>query len=301
MPLHADWAAASFDRTPAADLVGPFPHRPFLELWWKQRGAGEPVFLDSDSALLALWHGPGGIEFMGEPDLTDYHVPLGGGLTTAGPALAEALPTGTPFLLDSLPGEVADPLEAGLESAGVTVRRAQHEVAAVLDLPAEYDEHLAGLSSKERHEVRRKRRRFEEGPGTPRIRRDGSPEAFSSFVAMHRSAPGEKGAFMTPELESFFASLLGLDGAALDLLVGDDDRPVAAVFGFEDDDAYYLYNSAYATESADVSPGVVLIDRLIERTIREGRSRFDFLKGDEPYKFKLGAAARPLFVLEGAL
>jgi CelD/BcsL family acetyltransferase involved in cellulose biosynthesis len=32
-----------------------------------------------------------------------------------------------------------------------------------------------------------------------------------------------------------------------------------------------------------------------------GRSRFDFLKGTEDYKRRLGAEPRPLFLVEGSL
>ena len=44
-----------------------------------------------------------------------------------------------------------------------------------------------------------------------------------------------------------------------------------------------------------MSPGVVLLGRLIELTIERGQSLFDFLKGDEHYKYRLGAEARPLY------
>jgi CelD/BcsL family acetyltransferase involved in cellulose biosynthesis len=38
---------------------------------------------------------------------------------------------------------------------------------------------------------------------------------------------------------------------------------------------------------------------LIERSIADGLSRFDFLKGEEPYKYRLGAVERPLSIIEG--
>jgi CelD/BcsL family acetyltransferase involved in cellulose biosynthesis len=34
---------------------------------------------------------------------------------------------------------------------------------------------------------------------------------------------------------------------------------------------------------------------MIEQAIGEGIGRFDFLKGDEVYKFRLGAEERPLY------
>jgi len=70
-------------------------------------------------------------------------------------------------------------------------------------------------------------------------------------------------------------------------------------FGFQDARAYYLYNSAYDTAAATSSPGVILVDLLVHRSITEGLARLDMLKGDEAYKFRLGARPRPLFAVEG--
>ena len=38
-----------------------------------------------------------------------------------------------------------------------------------------------------------------------------------------------------------------------------------------------------------------MLSHLIERSIDDGKKVFDFLKGDETYKFRLGAQPRPLF------
>jgi CelD/BcsL family acetyltransferase involved in cellulose biosynthesis len=43
----------------------------------------------------------------------------------------------------------------------------------------------------------------------------------------------------------------------------------------------------------------VLLGLLIDRSIRSGLEVFDFLKGDEAYKFRLGAEPRPLYSLAG--
>jgi CelD/BcsL family acetyltransferase involved in cellulose biosynthesis len=43
----------------------------------------------------------------------------------------------------------------------------------------------------------------------------------------------------------------------------------------------------------------VLVDLLVRRALAERLHRFDFLKGEEPYKFRLGARPRPLFTVEG--
>ena len=85
----------------------------------------------------------------------------------------------------------------------------------------------------------------------------------------------------------------------MDGLYGDDNRMVAAAMAWSDDSGYYLYNSAFDPAHGDASPGVVLVSMLIERAIEEGLAVFDFLKGDEHYKIRLGAGERQLFVLEG--
>ena len=296
MRAHADWATPAFGLAPAAPMTGPFTRRSFLEAWWRRRGAGDPLLVEGDGALLPLWDGGDAIRFLGEPDLTDYHSPLGAGAAALAGGFAGTLEAGTRLVLDSLPAEAADPLEAGLAAAGLAVHREVHEVAAVLDLPGDYESYLAGLSGKQRHEVRRKRRRFEEAFGPPSLER--GPGRFADFARMHRAAAGEKGSFLTQDLEGFFADLLGLPGTVLDVLLTADGSPVAAAFGFEDGDGYYLYNSAFDPDAGRASPGAVLVDLLVERSIGAGHRRFDFLKGDEAYKFRLGAVARPLSRLE---
>jgi CelD/BcsL family acetyltransferase involved in cellulose biosynthesis len=298
MRVHSDWSTGAFEFEPCAPGVGPFAQRGFLETWWGHRGAGELMLVESDEALLPLYRERDVVRFLGESDLTDYHSPLGAGAEDLIAEMATALPAGTGLSLDSLPAEASEIVCRGLGRAGLTPRPRQHETAAVLTLPDTYGDYLGGLSSKERHEARRKGRRFTAALGEPRLVRDGSAEALDAFVRMHRSAPGDKGAFFDDEMRRFFAALLDGAGAVLDLLVASDETPVAAAFGFEAPDAYYLYNSSFDPEFGHVSPGVVMVNVMIEAAIGGGRSRFDFLKGDESYKFRLGGMARPLFQVE---
>jgi CelD/BcsL family acetyltransferase involved in cellulose biosynthesis len=48
---------------------------------------------------------------------------------------------------------------------------------------------------------------------------------------------------------------------------------------------------------AYLSPGQVLIARLIEKAIADKRISFDFLQGNEDYKYKLGGKDVKLFTL----
>ncbi len=202
---------------------------------------------------------------------------------------------------DSLPEEAAAVVGDGMAQAGVPATRVQHEVAPVISLPQDFDGYLAGLDKKQRHEMRRKRRRFEAALGSPRLERWSGSEAVRRFAAMHRCAGGDKATFMNESMEEFFVDLGARVGGVVDALVTGEGRACAMSFGFEDDDTYYLYNSAYEPRDRDHSPGIVLLELVIRSVIASGRSRLDFLKGDEAYKYRLGAVARPLYLVAGQM
>ena len=295
MRVHSNWSTDGFALAPLASQISVFPTRGFLEIWWNHFGTGELRIVEADDALAPLWHRPDGVvAFVGDPDLTDYHSPLGGASASTIAAYLAQLPEQTIYHFDSLPAAAAEALSATLVDAAV----AEQEAAYHIILPGSADELWQSLSKKQRHELRRKRRRFTESLGDPRLWQ-GTQDPTGVFVEMHRMAPGEKGSFMTGEREAFFRDLATLPGARVDLIGGDDDV-VAAVFGFEDASVHYLYNSAYRPDWASVSPGIVALTLLLANAIDRGRTRFDFLKGDETYKSRFGAVPRPLFSVRGA-
>lgn len=294
-----DWSVLDDAGAPLAPHVGPFPNRAFLEAWWRHRGAGTPIIAGAGQSALSCVVRDGIVRMAGEGDLTDYHSPLGADPRPAVDSLLGRLPSNATIHFDSLPGEAAAPLVEALVAAGSRVTATEHDATMILDLPDHVDAYLADLDGKQRHEIRRKSRRFGDLVGEGGLRRDES--GFSTFVEMHRAAPRDKGAFMTTEMEGFFRDLLEVPGAALDLLIGTGGRPVAAAFGFEDEQAYYLYNLSFDPIAASASPGIVLCDTLIRSAIASGKRRFDFLKGDEGYKRRFGATPRPLFAIVGSL
>jgi CelD/BcsL family acetyltransferase involved in cellulose biosynthesis len=291
----SEWSPLERADAPLASHVGPFPLADFVEVWWRHRGSGIPLAVEGSGAALPCVLDEGLVRIAGDADLTDYHSPLGYDMEAMVAALLAQVPAASVIAFDSLPQEAAVPLLKALTGAGATVTSAEHSATMVVDLPS--DDYTAGLDGKHRHEIRRKVRRFEETFGEPGLRRDDS--GFETFVEMHRAAPGDKGEFMTDAMEAFFRDLLRLPGAVLDLLVGGSGRPVAAAFGFEDDDTYYLYNSSFDPGAAAGSPGIVLCDSLIRAAVASGKGRFDFLKGTEEYKRRFGAVPRPLMAIQG--
>lgn len=305
MRIHDDWATPGFDLEPVAPRTGPFPGRALLENWWvHRRPDGATLELaEADGGLLPMQRVGDRVEFLGEADLFDYHSPLGAQVPPLVADYVAAQPGGTHLLLDSLPREAADLVAKGLEHAGVAAEPAQHEIAAIVDLPGDFESYLGGLHKKQKHEVERKRRRFERELGPARLETHTTQDGLDHFVRMHRQAPGPKGEFMTEPIVRFFAGLLDVDGFEVDLLTAGslDGHPVAGAVGFATDGGYYLYNSAFDPGFGSASPGQVLLSELLSRAIDRGATRFDFLKGDEEYKFRLGARERPLYALEARL
>lgn len=277
---------------PIAPMVGSFPHRSFLEVWRRHRPAGAARVIATATASLPLVVVGETARIAGEPHLTDYHSPLGTDLAGLGRTLLDVAPR---LVLDSLPVEAADPLQAELERAGATVERVPDGVCMVLDLDGS-EQWESALGSKDRHEVRRKRRRFSRRHREGRVEQ--APGEFGRFVDLHRRSDGPKGDFLSDSMVAFFEDLLALPGWRLDALRGGDGDVFAVGVGFEDEDAHYLYNSAFDPDAAEAAPGLVLIDQLIGGAAATGKHRFDFLRGAEGYKRRMGAVERPLYRLE---
>ena len=298
MNTHQNWKAAGFSLTPVAHAIGPFGSRGFLSAIWSiwNDDEVELVIAESASALIPLSVSKDTLRFIGHRDLVDYRSPLGAGSDELMRDVVDSLPAGTGIHLDSLPEEAVVPLAEGLRMLGLEVTPAVHHIAAVLTLPATFDDYLVSIGKKERHELRRKRRRYETEVGSLELcRATGEGDVFGRFVELHRRSEGEKGSFMSDQMEQYFRMLIELPGWEIDALLTDSGDMAAAAFGFADDDGYFLYNSAFNPDLRHLSPGQVMLGALIERAIAEQRTVFDFLKGDEPYKFRFGAVERPLY------
>ena len=287
---------------PVSPRIGPFANRHFLSTLWRHTALpGQvPRVLADDTGEVVLMEEAGGIGLLGHEDLVDYRSPLGDAVDLLADRFRR-LQSGRRFRFDSLPATSARVFSTALDRAGVAHRTVPHTAAALLELPGSFDDYLMSIGKKERHETRRKRRRFAAALGPPRIvTLEEAGPALEDFFRLHRRSRGSKGSFMTDRMAGMFADLLGGAGWRLDALYGDEPRLVAAVIGYADRSGYYLYNSAYDPDLGHASPGVVLLSELIRMAIGNGWEVFDFLKGEETYKLRMGARRRPLFVVEGS-
>jgi CelD/BcsL family acetyltransferase involved in cellulose biosynthesis len=187
----------------------------------------------------------------------------------------------------------------------------QEDVCPVITLPAPttapgfdgWETYLATLDKKERHEIRRKLRRIErEAPDSGvRYVRDpaGLDDAIQTFVRLHRLSSRDKDAFMDDQMQGFFraiAATLAEHGWLQLSLLEVEGQAVASYFCFEYNNEVQVYNSGFDPQAyPQFSPGWVLLARLIEDAIYQGRARFDFLQGDEDYKHRFGGIDEPVY------
>jgi len=189
---------------------------------------------------------------------------------------------------------------------GYQVERSRLITSPRLALPHEFEAYVQSLGKKERHELRRKIRRLENATRAT-FRWATDPErgaTLDRFFALHRLSRGEKADFMTPNVERFFRdiadTLAPLGRLRLGVLRA-HDQDAAVLFAFAYRGTLALYNAAYDPALASLSIGIVSHAWAIREAIAERLDTYDLLRGDEPYKYDLGATDRWLGKLEASL
>ena len=324
LDVHIDCDESCFDLPEWGELLSRDPNRHIFataewhRLWWEEFGEGKDLFLlsirrgDELVALVPLYReeeaGKKVLRFIGGVDLTDYLGPIcaledrDDVAETLVSWLGETGVEWDEFDAHCLPVPFgfAEFLVDHADRQGFEFTLDQEETSAVLRLPKSWDDYLASLGSKQRHELKRKRRRLGRDHPDAKFRTttvETLDADLKTFVDMHRGAEGHKGHFMSPDIATFFErvarSFMEKGWLRLDFLeIG--ERAVASTFGFSAGHTFYLYNSAYEPDAARVSPGFVLVSELVKESIERGTKTFDFLRGPERYKYQLGSEAVPL-------
>jgi len=174
-------------------------------------------------------------------------------------------------------------------------------VSLEIELPDTWEEYLLMLDSKQGREVRRKLRRLEEAGDLNYYvisEVNSSIATLELFLKLFRASREDKAAFMSPRMENFFRSMVDSMANAGLLRFGIlelDTSPVAIVMYFDCFNKVYLYNSGYDPTYRDLSVGLVSKVLCIKDAIRNGKKTFDFMKGNEVYKYRLGGKEVPIF------
>ena len=187
-------------------------------------------------------------------------------------------------------------------ASGLRASVEREDRCPVLELPSSWETYLEQLSGKNRHELKRKIRKLErELPGTS-VRSHASPEGWegelAKFLRLHRLSKVGKARFMDERMEGFFREItraLAAAGWARLWFLDREGAGVAAFLCFEYRGSVGLYNSGFDPQHAKLSPGIVLLAHVIRDAIERGVALFDFLRGEEPYKYAFGPTPQDLF------
>jgi CelD/BcsL family acetyltransferase involved in cellulose biosynthesis len=169
--------------------------------------------------------------------------------------------------------------------------------APYLDLPKSWEEYLSGLDRHDRHELRRKTRKMEEA-GVKQTFYTDNPQEIEEFFKLMVLGNEQKRNFLSPEMKEFFKSVIVTLSAQklLELsFLKLENEYIAAVMLFHFKNEVLLYNSGFNPEYSYLSPGLILKSYTIKQAIESGRSRYDFLRGGERYKYDLGGRERKLY------
>jgi CelD/BcsL family acetyltransferase involved in cellulose biosynthesis len=199
-------------------------------------------------------------------------------------------------IVESSPTLVALQLEATRRGWAYSQTQLQH--CPYIPLADDWESYLAGIDKKQRHEIRRKIRRAESHALPMRwymiddaASLDEGIDAFLTLMAKDE----EKKRFLTEIMRSQMRAAVHAAYQAgwlqLSFLEFDGEK-AASYLNFDFGNHIWVYNSGLNDAFRELSPGWVLLGYLIQQAIQQGRQAFDFMRGDEDYKYRFGAIDR---------
>ncbi len=306
---------------------------PFLEfqyqsIWWKTRGGGEwpdarlllitayqkeqlvgiaPLFSTQQPDGSTILFNVGSIEVSDYLDLLvlpEHRDEFISGLLEylSGLEIPNMVALNFYNMLDSSPTLLALQSDAATAGWQVSIERLQH--SPYIPLPGDWEAYLAGIDKKQRHEIRRKMRRAEESE-TPARWYFASNAAtldaeIDAFLLLMKN-DGDKEIFLRPAMQDFMRRVIhyAFEEKTLQLAFLEvDGQKAAAYLSFDYLNRIWVYNSGLNRDFQSLSPGWVLLGYLLQWAIEHGRTEFDFMRGDEEYKYRFGAIDRSVMRVE---
>jgi len=297
----------------------PFVLPPWVQSWWTVFGAGgerlifsvrrgqrvigmAPLMLQGDT-----------VRFLGDPRLSDYFdcIVEPGRERLFFQALLthlSAMGMRRVFLGPSPPdSSVMTFFGQNKPFGGMDWFLTEDETFSRVRLPRSWDEFLSGLHGKQRHEVRRKFRRLHE-TGSVQLRKvsevERVPQAMDTFLHLFTMNRTNKATFMTGPTVQFFRTLavaLAEEGLLRLFFLEVNGHPVASVFCVDHEGTRYLYNNGYDSRWQQMSVGTLSKLMSLQDAMVEGCEGYNFLKGAESYKARLGGHPIPLSCVHAAL
>ncbi len=176
--------------------------------------------------------------------------------------------------------------------AGVVPYTAPCSVCPVAPLAATPEEHLAGLDSKFRTDIRRAENRLARGGELQFRCGETLLEDLFRLHAARWEERNEGGMLATERLQAFHReSAARLSEAGMTRLYGlfIDGQCIAVQYNIAARGRVYAYLSGFDPQWSKYSPGAVLLKHSLCEAIREGATTFDFLRKAEAFKYLWGA------------
>ncbi len=302
----------------------PFLRFEYLQTWWQTRGGGE--WQPEESQLMIIiaseadaWVGiapffsarnaQGQVALLpiGCVEVSDYLDVI------CAPAQLDAFVDQLLSFLASLPQQVWQVLDfynllddsatlAALQKAaqqnGLSYQQTVLQPAPLVQLPGDWEAYLASLDKKQRHEIRRKIRRAEEAGIAQAwyVVQDATQLQDEVAVFINLMAQdAEKQAFLTPIMRQYLqacAQTAFANGWLHLAFLTLGGEKAAGYLSFLYNQRLWVYNSCWDGRFAQYSPGWVLLACLLQWANEHQLEAFDFMRGDESYKYRFGAADR---------
>lgn len=181
------------------------------------------------------------------------------------------------------------------------------QCAPYISLSDSWEEYVAGLSSNLRSVMRKRSRRLKNTHKVRFVKLDEGinlDDALESFFTLHKArwkSRGKSGILDAHEHAQQFHKRIAFDfyrnGWLHIFLLEVDDRPVASLYGYRLGDTHLQYNSGYEEDWSRFGVLKQLFALTIEDAINSGLREFDFMKGDESYKFEWTRKSRSMYRL----
>ena len=170
--------------------------------------------------------------------------------------------------------------------AGARVQ--QEDTTPVMTLPDTWDAYIESLPYKNRHELERKLRKFQREHPNATLKKSDSPSSDIDILLSLMEKDEKKRDFLTPDMRKFFKEIVRVFKEDICVLVvWFDGTPAAATLSFVNAHTTYLYNSGY-DKACCTNAGFYTKAMTIKHAIEAGRKTYNFLQGNERYKFELG-------------
>ena len=294
----------------------PFLRYEYQRIWWEHRGGGEwqnaqlvlvsaredgrlvgiaPLFIaeyESKPALLLI----GSIEISDYLDLIvrmeNHSRFLTGLLDFLASSFADSWSAIDWYNLpDSSPTLAA--LKTESETRGWTHLEEIYRPTPRIALNGDFEEYLSRVEKKQRHEIRRKMRRAIESERGVRwfISDMADPEAeIDAFLKLMEQDSNKAGFLREPmrtQMREIICAAHENGWLWLAFLEADGQR-IAAALNFDYGNKLWGYNAGVNRDFMDLSPGWVLLAHILQWCCENGRYEFDFMRGDEEYKYRFG-------------